>query len=68
MTVQELDREQLIELKQAYITEKNDEVGEGTSWGELADADDIISDKEIFARYDGYTFTNDDFFCSVGRE
>jgi hypothetical protein len=68
MTVQELDREQLIELKQAYITEKNDEVGEGTSWGELADADDIISDKEIFVRYDGYTFTNDDFFCSVGRE
>jgi hypothetical protein len=68
MTVQELDRDQLIELKQAYITEKNDEVGEGTSWGELADADDIISDKEIFVRYDGYTFTNDDFFCSVGRE
>jgi hypothetical protein len=67
MTVRELDRGQLIELKQAYITEKNDEVGQGTSWGELADADDIISDKEIFDRYDGYTFSNDDFFCSVGR-
>lgn len=68
MTVQELDRDQLIELKQAYITEKNDEVGEGTSWGELADTDELISDKEIYAAYECYDFVNDDFFCSAGRE
>jgi hypothetical protein len=68
MTVQELDRDQLIELKQMYLTEKGEEVGDGTSWSEYADADDIISDKEIFERYEGYTFTNDDFFCTVGRE
>lgn len=68
MTVQELSRDQLIELKQAYITEKNDEVGEGTSWGELADADELISDKEIFAAYECYSFSNDDFFCTAGRE
>lgn len=67
MTVQELDRDQLIELKQMYLTEIGEEEGDGTSWGEYADADDIISDKEIFERYDGYTFSNDDFFCSVGR-
>lgn len=68
MTVQELNRDQLIELKQAYITEKNDEVGEGTSWGELADADELVSDKEIFAAYECYDFGNDDFFCTAGRE
>ena len=68
MTVQELNRDQLIELKQAYITAKNDEVGEGTSWGELVDADELISDKEIFAAYDCYDFGNDDFFCTAGKE
>jgi hypothetical protein len=68
MTVQELDRDQLIELKQMYLTEKNLEVGEGDSWEEVAAVDDVISDKEIFERYEGYTFTNDDFFCTVGRE
>jgi hypothetical protein len=68
MTVRELDRDQFIELKQMYLTEKNSEVGEETSWGEIAAVDDVISDKEIYDRYDGYTFSNDDFFCSVGRE
>jgi hypothetical protein len=68
MTVYELSRDQLIELKQAYITEKNDEVGEGTSWGELADADELVDDKEIFAAYECYDFVNDDFFCTAGRE
>lgn len=68
MTVQELNRDQLIELKQHYIDEKNQEVGQGTSWGELADADELISDKEIYAAYECYDFVNDDFFCSAGRE
>ena len=68
MTVHELDHDQLIELKQAYITEKNDEVGQGTSWGELADVDELISDKEIFVAYECYSFSNDDFFCTAGRE
>lgn len=68
MTVRELDRDQLIELKQHYIDEKNQEVGQGTSWGELADADELISDKEIYAAYECYDFVNDDFFCSAGRE
>ena len=68
MTVQELDRDQLIELKQHYIDEKNQEVGQGTSWGELADADELISDKEIYAAYECYSFSNDDFLCSFGRE
>jgi hypothetical protein len=68
MNVYELNRDQLIELKQIYLTEKGEEVGDGTSWSEYADVDDIISDKEIFERYDGYTFSNDDFFCTAGKD
>jgi hypothetical protein len=68
MTVQELDRDQLIELKQMYLTEKNLEVGECDSWEEVAAVDDLITDKEIFERYDGYTFNDDDFFCTVGKD
>jgi hypothetical protein len=56
MTVQELDRGQLIELKSMYLNEKNAEVGEETSWAEIAAVDDVISDKEIYDRYDGYTY------------
>lgn len=67
MTVYELNRDQLEELKQNYLTEKMDERGESPSWGDLADADSIISDHEIFAVYDGTEFSNDDFSCSAGQ-
>lgn len=61
MTVRELNREQLTELKGAYIDEKNAERGEGTSYGELAFADEIVTDAEIFDAYAGYEFTPGDF-------
>lgn len=66
MDVHELSRDQLTELKGNYICEKNEERGEGTSWGEIADADEIISDAEIFEAYAGYEFGNDDFSCTAG--
>lgn len=62
MTVKELNKDQLEELKQRYII---DTVG-NPSWGELADADSI-ADEIIFKEYDDYVFTNDDFFCSCGK-
>lgn len=68
MTVYELSRDQLIELKQNYIDEKNTEAGQGTSWYELAEADTLVSDKEVYAAYECYDFGNDDFFCTAGRE
>lgn len=68
MTVYDLNRDQLIELKQHMITEENDRRGEGTSYGELADADNIISDQEVFAEYGGTVFSPDDFFSSAGIE
>lgn len=63
MSVQELSRDQLTCLKQAYLTEMLDAQGESPSWGELAEADDIISDESVFDEYDGVDFTPDDFFC-----
>ena len=69
MDVTELNRDQLVELKQNYLCELDDS-GEheevvGVSYGELADADEIVPDDVIFDHYSGVIFTNDDFFCSV---
>lgn len=64
MTVYDLNRDQLAELKQHYLTEQMDARGESPSWGELADADDIISDEEIYDAYAGTIFSLDDFSSS----
>lgn len=63
-TVKELTRDQLVELKQNYLTQKMDEKGESPSYGELAEADQTITDDEIFSEYDGTMFSEDDFMCS----
>lgn len=69
MLVTELNREQLDELKQTYVTQLyecgEDEEVLGISYQELADATEI-PDEVIFNHYDGITFTEDDFFCSSG--
>ena len=69
-TVLDCTRPQLIELKQQYLCQLAD-AGEYAevmhcdhdepSWGELAAADEIVSDLTIFNHFDGYTFTDDDF-------
>lgn len=68
MTVHELNRDQLIELKQNYLTEQYDLRGEGISYGELAAADELVSDDEIFAAYEHVDFVPDDFWCTSGME
>lgn len=60
MSVKELTREQLIELKQRYYTERNENV----SYGELADIDNLVSDNEIFEEYEHITFVAEDFLCN----
>ena len=60
MLVEELTRDQLIELKQNLLCQRD-----STSWGELAEADSIISDEEVFKEYDGTIFSADDFTCTV---
>lgn len=69
MNVTELSREQLIELKQNYLMEFED-CGEyedvvDISWGEIANADELVSDDIIFDKYAGIIFTDDDFWCSM---
>ena len=68
MRVYDLNRDQLTELKQNYLTQKLDEQGDGISYEELAFIDDYVSDEEIFEEYAGTEFVNDDFACSAGQE
>lgn len=74
MDVFGLSREQIIELKQNYLTQLADE---GTfsevldvdhdepSYWDLANADEIVPDCVIFKNYEGYEFVDDDFFCTA---
>ena len=74
MDVLELSREQLIELKQNYLTQLADE---GTfaevldvdynepSYLDFANADEIVPDCVIFRNYEGVCFVNEDFFCTT---
>lgn len=68
MTVHELSREQLDELKVSYACQLRD-CGEdeeviGISYAELVSAS-LIPDDVIFNHYDGICFVDDDFSCSV---
>lgn len=63
MKVKELSREQLIELKQNYLSTLNKDC----SYMDLANADEKVSDEEIFEVFGGTEFTPDDF-SSKGRE
>lgn len=60
MTVRDLNRDQLDELKQAYVTEM---VG-NPSYMELPDASNV-PDGVIYRCYDGVRFAPDDFWCSA---
>ena len=64
MTVYDLNRDQLIELKQRYLQDTQGDL----SWGELAAADDLISDKFIMEYWADTDFTPDDFFSSADEE
>lgn len=70
MKVTELNREQLIQLKQRYLTELADE---GTfaeildvdydepSYSDLANADEIVPDDVVFRNWEGVHFVEEDF-------
>ena len=63
MNVTQLNRDQLEELKQNHYCITHESV----SYGELADIDNLISDKEIMKIYSHYIFSEDDFFSSCER-
>ena len=74
MELKDLSREQLIELKQGYLTELADEgcyaevmgcdYNEPSYW-DYANADEIVPDNLIFDKFEDIHFVPDDFFCTV---
>ena len=58
MSVYELNKNQLIELKQNYLFKRDENI----SYDKLLDADIIVSDEEIFNEYGNVEFSEDDFF------
>ena len=65
MTVQELTRDELIELKQKYYIDYRDD---SPSYGELADVDTLVTDEEVYEEYADVDFVKDDFFCNLGGD
>jgi hypothetical protein len=76
MTIHDLNRSQLKELKQAYLIELSDEGvlneviydnpsmdedSTGVSLEELANADKLVDDEIIFEKYKDTIFTEEDF-------
>jgi hypothetical protein len=76
LSVNDLTRDQIVELKQNYLERladegvlnevlyddaEADEEADGVSYEELANADALVSDDVIFREYEGTVFTEDDF-------
>lgn len=76
MVVKKLSRNQLIELKQSYLINldnngtlnavlyNDNECDDHISYDELINADKLVSDDVILREYDGAQFSNDDFFAN----
>ncbi len=64
MTVEELNRDQLVELKEHYLLETRKNV----SYEDLAEADDLVSDHTVYAYYAGTEFSPDDFSSSKDED
>lgn len=67
MRFDDLTAEQKLELKQRILEDRNEHLGEGTSYGELANADELVDDEVLEAEYGGTEFSPDDFSCSAGK-
>ena len=61
MKLQDLNREQIIQLKQNLYCERN----ENASYGELAEIDNLVSDEELKEEYGDTYFVDEDFFQEV---
>ncbi len=64
MTVKELSRSELIELKQKHYSQKNSNI----SYSEMTFIDELVSDSEIFRAYENVEFTEEDFFCNLDEK
>lgn len=72
LTIDDLNRNQIIELKERYMIELAVEgvygeimgTGESPSLGEIANADNLIDDAIILERYQDTVFSEDDFYSN----
>lgn len=66
MTVRELTREELQELKVHMLDEfLQEEENRNISYGEIADIDELVTDESVFKEYENVSFVKDDFFCNI---
>lgn len=66
MSVYELNKDQMVELKERHLTNHIYETEDrDVSMSELVQADEIVSDDDIYDNYGGIDFSEDDFFCSM---
>ena len=61
MKLKDLTGDQRLYLKQDILTRRMDEKGESPSYGELADADNLVSDEDLEAEFGSTEFSPDDF-------
>lgn len=66
MTVSQLNREQINELKAIYIAALLENDNTRAYANEIADTPEIVSDEAIFKRFKDITFEPSDFQCTVG--
>lgn len=59
MRLNDLTREQIISLKESLLVERTPNV----PYGELCDADDLVTDDEIIDLYEDTIFSEEDFPC-----
>ena len=57
MSYDELNRDQILALKQNYLVRTQDNV----SYNELAEADNLVSDEELEQEYKNVNFVEEDF-------
>jgi hypothetical protein len=58
MTIHELSKEQITQLKQAYYISKHPD---GVSYEDLAAIDTLVTAAELVEEYEGVIFSADDF-------
>lgn len=59
MTLKDLNNDQKLQLKQSILVEKQ----QSTSYGELSNADTLVTDAELEEKLGGTEFVDEDFFC-----
>ena len=57
MSYKELNRDQILALKQSYLVRTRDNI----SYNELAEADNLVSDEELEQEYKNVNFVEEDF-------